>query len=88
MPTLPTTRGGRRLPRFTQAAPERARIKPGSLFLERGGPNGYLHCGIVKSHDNTTMDTYEGNSNQGGSNNGYEALARTRWFKNMDFALI
>ncbi len=47
-----------------------------------------MHCGIVKSHDNTTMDTYEGNSNQGGSNNGYEALARTRWFKNMDFALI
>jgi hypothetical protein len=66
----------------------RAKIKPGSLFLERGGPTGYLHCGIVRSHDGTTMETYAGNSNMGGSNNGYEALARTRGFTNMDFALV
>ena len=67
---------------------QRGKITAGSLFLERGGPNGYLHCGIVGSHDANTMSTFEGNSNEGGSSNGYEALARTRWFKNMDFALV
>jgi Putative peptidoglycan binding domain len=67
---------------------DRKRITPGSLFLERGGPNGYLHCGIVVSQDTDTMHTIEGNSNEGGSSNGYEALSRTRWFKNMDFAVV
>ena len=66
----------------------RKKIKAGSLFLERGGPNSYMHTGIVVSHDGETMKTIEGNSNEGGSNNGYEALSRTRWFKSMDFALV
>src|SRR5262249_6832647 len=70
------------------SAADRKKITAGSLFLERGGPTGYLHCGIVVSKNGDTMQTIEGNSNEGGSNNGYEALSRTRWFKNMDFALV
>lgn len=69
-------------------AGDRGRIKPGSLFLLRGGPLGYMHCGIVGSHDGVTMHTFEGNSNDNGTSNGYEALARTRSFKNADFALV
>jgi hypothetical protein len=34
------------------------------------------------------MHTFEGNSNDNGTSNGYEALARTRSFKNADFALV
>jgi Putative peptidoglycan binding domain len=67
---------------------DRRRIKPGSLFLERGGPNGYMHCGIVVSVDGDTMNTLEGNTNDDGSSNGLEAIARTRGFGNMDFALV
>lgn len=69
-------------------AGERKKIKPGSLFLERGGPTGFLHCGIVTGVNGDTMATIEGNSNEGGSSNGFEALARTRGFKAMDFALV
>ena len=67
---------------------ERRRIKPGSLFLERGGPTGYMHTGIVTGINGDTMTTIEGNTNDDGSNNGYEAIARTRGFNHMDFALV
>jgi hypothetical protein len=67
---------------------KRRMIKPGSLFLEEGGPMGYLHCGIVVGVSNDTMSTVEGNSNHDGSANGFEALTRTRGFKRMDFALV
>jgi hypothetical protein len=65
-----------------------AAIKPGSLFLEPGGPNGYLHTGLVVGHNGDSMSTLEGNSNNNGSSNGFEALARTRSVRNMDFALV
>jgi Putative peptidoglycan binding domain len=68
---------------------ERKRIKPGSLFLERGKPpKRYQHCGIVIRVNGDTMATVEGNTNDDGSNNGFEAIARTRGFKDMDFALV
>jgi Putative peptidoglycan binding domain len=70
------------------APAERRRIKAGSLFLERGGPNGYLHCGIVTGVNGDTMTTIEGNTNDDGTNNGFEAIARTRGFNHMDFALV
>jgi hypothetical protein len=74
---------------LAQPAPgDRRKIKPGSLFLERGGPTGYLHCGIVVSVDGDTMNTIEGNTNDDGSANGFEAVARTRGFRGMDFALV
>jgi Putative peptidoglycan binding domain/CHAP domain len=69
-------------------ASERRRIKPGSLFLEHGGPTGYLHTGIVVGVNGDTMNTIEGNTNDDGSNNGFEAIARTRGFNHMDFALV
>ena len=69
-------------------ATERRRIKPGSLFLERGGPTGYLHTGIVASVNGDTMNTVEGNTNDDGTNNGFEAIARVRGFNHMDFALV
>jgi peptidoglycan hydrolase-like protein with peptidoglycan-binding domain len=70
------------------AASDRRKIKPGSLFLERGGPTGYQHCGVVVSMAGDTMTTIEGNTNDDGSSNGFEAVARTRGFAGMDFALV
>lgn len=67
---------------------DRKKIKPGSLFLEEGGPNGYMHCGIVVSVAGETMSTLEGNTNDDGSSNGVEAIARTRSFRHMDFAVV
>jgi hypothetical protein len=70
-------------------ASERRRIKPGSLFLERGArPSKYVHCGIVAAVNGDTMNTIEGNTNDDGSSNGFEAIARTRGFNDMDFALV
>jgi hypothetical protein len=70
------------------SAAARRKIKPGSLFLEQGGPNGYLHCGLVVSVLDSAMQTIEGNTNDDGTNNGFEAIPRTRGFKRMDFALV
>jgi hypothetical protein len=67
---------------------ERKKIRPGSLFLERGGKTGFQHCGIVTAVNGNTMTTIEGNTNDDGSNNGFEAIARIRGFNQMDFALV
>jgi hypothetical protein len=67
---------------------ERKRIKPGSLFLERGTDKPFQHCGIVTAVNGDTMATIEGNTNDDGSSNGFEAIARTRNFNQMDFALV
>jgi hypothetical protein len=67
---------------------ERRKIKPGSLFLLPGGDTGFQHCGIVTAVNAATMATIEGNTNDGGSNDGFEAIARTRGFNGMDFALV
>jgi peptidoglycan hydrolase-like protein with peptidoglycan-binding domain len=70
------------------SASDRRKIKQGSLFLEQGGPNGYMHCGIVVGVTGDAMKTIEGNTNDDGTNNGVEAIARTRGFRHMDFALV
>jgi Putative peptidoglycan binding domain len=67
---------------------ERKRIKPGSLFLERGGVTGFQHCGIVAAVNGDTMKTIEGNTNDDGSAEGYEVCARTRGYAEMDFVVL
>ena len=68
---------------------QRKRIHPGALFLEEGGRTGYLHTGMVVNVAGSVFHTIEGNSNPGGSNNGFEVIARTRAFgPAYDFALV
>jgi hypothetical protein len=68
---------------------QRKKIGAGSLFLEEGGPTGYLHTGMVVNVAGQVFHTIEGNSNPGGSNNGFEVIARTRSFgPAYDFALV
>lgn len=53
--------------------------QPGWLFLvrEKNRP-GYQHIGIVKTVTETTITSFEGNSNHEGGSNGYEVTSTTR----------
>ncbi|WJI61912.1 hypothetical protein NLY43_25405 [Mesorhizobium sp. C416B] len=65
----------------------KARIRPGSFFLVRANPSHWSHMGIVSDAGDTTFNTCEGNSNDNGSSNGYEALERVRNYAGKDFVV-
>lgn len=65
-----------------------AGIPRGSLFVERGETGGWSHVGIVISAAGPVMETIEGNTNDGGSNEGVEVCRRIRGLENMDFVLL
>ncbi|MCP3140865.1 peptidoglycan-binding protein [Pyxidicoccus xibeiensis] len=70
------------------APPDRALIRPGSLFLRRRTATDWEHAGIVTEVDEETFQSIEGNTNDEGGHEGYEVCARTRGFRNMDFVLL
>jgi peptidoglycan hydrolase-like protein with peptidoglycan-binding domain len=68
-----------------------ARLRPGGFFLVRAAPGGhhkYSHCGIVAAPSAETMATIEGNTNDNGSSDGFEVLARTRDYTGKDFIVF
>lgn len=68
---------------------EGVRPTPGSMFFLRGGAYGYSHVGLVEAaHDDGTMSTIEGNTNDDGSANGYEVARRIRRVISSDFAVL
>lgn len=67
---------------------DRAKITPGSIFLNCRTPTDWTHTGIVVRADREVVQTIEGNTNDEGSREGYEVCARTRGYKDMDFILI
>ena len=66
------------------------KVKPGSFFLVRRAPTDWVHVGIVIDVDivKGIFYTFEGNTNDDGSREGYEVCKRTRGFKSKDFILI
>lgn len=68
------------------AAP--SKIPPGSLFLLRRVSNDWIHTGVVSEAGAGAYKTMEGNTNDGGSSNGFEAVARTRGYEKKDFVVI
>jgi Putative peptidoglycan binding domain len=56
-----------------------------AIFLLRQTPTDWFHTGLVTSFDADSYGTMEGNSNEGGSSNGFEATARRRGYKGKDF---
>ena len=64
---------------------------PGSLFLVPSATNAsdWIHTGIVigSSSGKDVFNTIEGNTNQGGSRNGFEACARIRSCAKVDVVL-
>lgn len=68
-----------------KAASGQVSIPPGSFFLVRASPTDYTHVGIVGAASHDTFVTYEGNTNNGGSRNGFEAISRVRNYTGKDF---
>ena len=69
-------------------ASDRAKIKPGAIFLSRRTSTDWTHTGLVVETDGKVFHTIEGNTNDGGSREGYEVCRRIRGFKKKDFILI
>ena len=66
-----------------------ADIVPGTVFLvRRQTAPGWHHTGIVVSATKDTLTTIEGNTNDNGSREGYEAIRRFRANKGLDFILM
>ena len=70
------------------AAAARARIGPGSIFLNRRTATDWTHTGIVVRAEADVFQTIEGNTNDDGSREGYEVCAQTRAYKAKDFILL
>lgn len=60
-------------------------IPPGSFFLVRATATDWTHVGIVAGAGPAAFQTLEGNTNDEGSPDGYEACARARNYRNKDF---
>jgi peptidoglycan hydrolase-like protein with peptidoglycan-binding domain len=60
---------------------------PGSLFAVRRTPISYSHVGIVSRSSQATISTCEGNTNDDGSSNGFEAIERVRDYSSKDFVI-
>jgi hypothetical protein len=71
--------------KVTSGAFPKSQILPGSFFLVRKTASDWVHVGIVKKADPSTIDTVEGNTDSGGSSNGFEAAERVRNYTKKDF---
>ncbi len=60
----------------------------GSLFVQRRSPNDWNHVGIVVAAVKDVIETIEGNTNEGGSREGYEVCRRIRNLKSKDFVTL
>jgi hypothetical protein len=63
-------------------------VPPGSLFLVRRAPGDWDHVGIVAAARPDAFHTIEGNTNDAGDRDGYEACARVRGYDRKDFVRI
>ena len=60
----------------------------GSFFVQRRSANDWNHIGIVVAAVGEVIETIEGNTNEGGSREGYEVCRRIRNLKNKDFVTL
>lgn len=56
-------------------------VRPGDIFLVQKSENDWTHTGIITDIDDDLFETVEGNTNDGGSNNGNAVLKRLRNFR-------
>jgi hypothetical protein len=70
-----------------KATAGKARIVPGSLFVVRASSTHWSHVGIVSQADKESFGTIEGNTNNDGSSNGFEAIEQVRGYKGKDFVV-
>ena len=65
-----------------------ASLGPGCLFLKRKTSNSWNHTGISIAVEDEHLTTIEGNTNDEGSNEGYEVCRRIRGYDGKDFIRI
>lgn len=65
-------------------------LDPGAIFVQQSRTNAkdWTHTGIVTRTNDDILFTIEGNTDHGGSSNGFEATARTRGWARKDFIVI
>lgn len=64
------------------------RPEVGDIFLVRRTPSDWVHTGIVTEIRDGYIKTIEGNTNNTGSREGFEAAARKRELKGLDFVRL
>jgi hypothetical protein len=76
--------------RFLSEPPERerARVTPGSIFLNSRSPLDWRHAGVVVRAAPEVIQTIEGNVADEGLAEGYEVCERTRGYRHMDFIVM
>jgi hypothetical protein len=60
-------------------------LVPGSFSLVRMVPGDWTHVGMIAAAAPNSFDTAEGNTDSGGSSNGFEAAERSRGYVKKDF---
>lgn len=63
-------------------------VPPGSIFLVPKTSTDWIHTGLILSDNGATLTTAEGNTDFGGSSNGWEATTRIRNKLNLDIFII
>jgi hypothetical protein len=56
-----------------------------AIFLVRRTPTDWVHTGLAFEFGDEAFSTIEGNTNDGGSSNGFTVLKRSRGYKDKDF---
>jgi peptidoglycan hydrolase-like protein with peptidoglycan-binding domain len=67
--------------RYTAVRNDPTLVRPGDIFLLQKSSNDWIHTGIVTVVGTDTFETIEGNTNEGGSNNGNGVYKRIRNFR-------
>lgn len=67
--------------RYSEIRNKPSLVKPGDIFLLQKAPNDWVHAGIITDIGDDFFETIEGNTNEGGSNNGNAVLKRVRNFR-------
>ncbi len=83
-----TARNHGRLYSRQRAVNDFGEVPRGSIFLRRRATNDWNHTGIVIMTEDDWFKTIEGNTNDEGSNEGYEVCKRVRAYKNRDFIIF
>jgi len=78
------------LTKFSEVRSNPRKVKPGDIFLLQKTTHDWTHTGIITAIGEGIFETVEGNTNDGGSRNGYAAVKRIRNFttSKMDFISI
>jgi hypothetical protein len=74
--------------RFFEGTGQQPALAAPAIFLVRHAPGDWVHTGLVSGFAPTAFTTIEGNTNEEGGSNGFEACARSRGYNGKDFIAL